>query len=170
MKLTEATRATTPSGVRWWTCDSSAWWSGSKSGVSSKTSRQAPVRCAGAPPRCGSMISESLETHGTVVSRDVEDDPQASAGPEDAVDLGERLVTAEPVEGLADRDRIDARVVERDRLRGSRVRRHAGKRPLERGAHLGDGLDRDHGRPGADQQRGQLPGAGGEVEDDPAPA
>ena len=84
------------------------------------------------------------------------------------MDLGERLVAVEPVEGLADRDGVHEARVERDRLGRARNRPHVRKRTLQHCAHLGDGLDRHDGRPGADQERRQLARPGSEVEDDPA--
>ena len=63
-----------------------------------------------------------------------------------------------------DRDRVDAAVRQRDLLRRARERLHGGDDALEHAAHLVARLDGDDVGAERDECRGQLAGAGGEVE------
>ena len=76
------------------------------------------------------------------------------------MDLGERLLGPEPMEGLRNRQCIDLTVRERDRLGGPLERTYV----LDLRAHLGDRLDCDHLRTARREQPRQLAGAGGEVD------
>ena len=68
------------------------------------------------------------------------------------------------MKGLADGDRVDARVRERDLLRRPAQRLRAGDDTLELRAHRVARLDRDHVGAGRQQCAGQLPGAGAKIE------
>ena len=81
------------------------------------------------------------------------------------MDFLQRLVASEPVKGRAGGDRVDRAGREWDRLGGAGQGPNAGERGLEHGAHLRHGLDGDDLRPGPHQERRQLSGARGQVED-----
>ena len=67
---------------------------------------------------------------------------------------------------LRDEHGVGGAVGQRDLLGGTVQDRDPGNDALELGAHPGDRLDRDHLRgQQLDQQTGQLPGPGGEVDD-----
>ena len=100
--------------------------------------------------------------HGFVAN--VEDHRQASAGAQDASDLGEGLRAVEPVEGLRTRHRVERRVGERDGLRGSIPNVELGERRLQDPAHARHRLDGDERRAERNQQPRELAGSGGEVE------
>ena len=68
------------------------------------------------------------------------DHGQAAARAQNARELGDRLAGVEPVERLADERRVDARVLERDRLGAARDRRAVHR------AHAFVRLDRDEAR------------------------
>ena len=86
----------------------------------------------------------------------IPEEGKAAAGAEHAVDLGERLLAAEPMERLRHRDRVDAPVVEWDRLRGA-VERFHGRRELdELRPHRGERLDREHAGAGRSQHAREL--------------
>jgi hypothetical protein len=57
--------------------------------------------------------------HRVALGAPVPQQREPAAGPEHAVDLGERGVAVEPVKGLRHRHEIHRRVVERDGLRGA---------------------------------------------------
>ena len=78
--------------------------------------------------------------------------------------LGQSLVVAEPVEGLADREGVDARIGKRDRLR--RAENCLGLRdgPPELCEHRLPRLDGDHLRFRRNERTRQLAGSGAEID------
>jgi hypothetical protein len=97
----------------------------------------------------------------------VPDQADAAVRPEDAVQLRYRLVVAEPVECLADRDCVDGAVAERDRFGGADQRLDARQHPPQLAEHLLAGLDRDDVRAARQQRTGELSGSRTEVEHRP---
>ena len=81
------------------------------------------------------------------------------------MDLGQRLLDAEPVERLPARHHVDAAVRQRDRLGRAVEGLHVGQRREQVLAHLVDRLDGDHAGAERDERARQLAGAGGEIED-----
>ena len=69
---------------------------------------------------------------------EVPDEPEPTAGPQDTMDLGQRLATAKPVERLADGHGVDRRVGKQDGLRRGGVRGHARQLSLQDRPHLVD--------------------------------
>jgi hypothetical protein len=86
----------------------------------------------------------------------VPDQSEPTARPEDTADLPDGLVPPEPVERLPAHDRVDAVVVERNRLGRAEQRVRAGDNARQRSQHLRAGLDRDDPRNPPDEQPGQL--------------
>ena len=86
-----------------------------------------------------------------------------------AVEFGERAIAVEPVERLRHGDRVRRAIPQRHVLggavEGDRERDSLGQLL----AHLGERLDRDHGRARSSEHPGQLAGAGADVDDDPPP-
>jgi hypothetical protein len=80
------------------------------------------------------------------------------------VKLRQRAPEVEPVHCRADRDRLRARVRQRQLLRGAGQRLHSRHGRFELRAHLVERLDGDHARAGRDELARQLPGAGGDVD------
>ena len=78
--------------------------------------------------------------------RDVPEQREHAAGPEHARDLADRRVVGEPVERLAREDRVDRRVLERDRLGRARANVRFRNARLEKLAQLVERLDGDHAR------------------------
>ena len=70
------------------------------------------------------------------------------------------------MEGLADEDRIDRVVGERDGVRAARNRLGLRHDPLQHRPHAVERLDRDHPREPTDELPRQLPRAGSQVEHD----
>ena len=110
-------------------------------------------------------LGEPRDPRNAFVSN-VPDEPEAAAGSKHAVDLRERLVARNQwnacptvtVHGACTQW-IASAVPE--------IAPDTRERLLQHRAHLGDRLDRHHGRAGADQQGGQLACPGGEVKDGP---
>ena len=80
------------------------------------------------------------------------------------MELGQSLVVAEPVERLADRDAVDARVGQRDRLGRTEQRLGLGHGSAQLRQHLLAGLHGDHPCACGHERARQLAGAGAEVE------
>ena len=108
-----------------------------------------------------SNASATAATQGTSSSSRFQSSPSAPPGRSDADDLGQRPLVVEPVKRLPDEHRVDARVVERDRLGGPGERLGRRRDP---GPHLVQRLDRDHLVPELEQLGGELAGPRAEVE------
>ncbi len=96
----------------------------------------------------------------------VEEDRERPARPQHARDLAHGVVVAEPVERLADEDRVDGVVLERNLRRRSGERLRLRHDLLEHGAHPCEGLDGDHALEAAHKLARELARAGREVEHD----
>ena len=102
--------------------------------------------------------------HRLVQVAAVPDEPEPSSRSEDAVDLGQGFLAPEPVKGLGDGHSVGRSVGER----------HLFRRPLdylsrrdhrtEYFSHSLDRLDGDYPCTAREQEPGQLPGAGGQVD------
>ena len=126
--------------------------------------------CAAAGGRSGSSSSSISRCSGSSSSHWFQSSADRAAGPQHAVHLGERLLRPEPVERLPDRDRVDGRVRERDRLRAAGERLGLRHDALEQRAHRVARLDGDDGGAEGDELARQLPGARGEIEHAPSRA
>jgi hypothetical protein len=107
----------------------------------------------------------SAAADGSLSSRRFQTSARAEPGRgrEDAVDLGQRVVGAEPVERLRRGDGVGRGVRKRNRLSRARQHLNAG----EERPHLLDGFDRDDPRPGLGEEPTQLARAGAEVDHRP---
>src|SRR5207248_2055894 len=94
----------------------------------------------------------------------VPDQREAAPGTQHTVDLAQGLVSAEPVKCLADGDRVDIAVRERDPFCSSSERGDARHLRLELRPHLADGLERDEVRAAREEQARELSGAGRQIE------
>jgi len=97
----------------------------------------------------------------------IPDQPEPPAGAHHPAKLGQRPLGVKPVKGLRDDDGVQAGRRERERLSDAREQRSARKTPAELRSHAGDRLHSREPRAGGDERRGELAGAGREV-DDPA--
>ena len=84
------------------------------------------------------------------------------------MELGDRLLVAEPVEPLSDRDRVDAVLRQRNAFCGSAYCFDARNRLHQLGTHRVTGLDGDDVRTRLEQRARQLAGSGREIEHSPA--
>jgi hypothetical protein len=114
------------------------------------------------PPPPDERVDRGEARIGLVPQVPDERDPPARSN--DAVQLRQRLVRAEPVERLPDRRGVDRRVRERDRLGRARERFDVRQNPLEHAAHLVAGLDGDDLHAERQQPPRELARAGAEVE------
>ena len=156
--LRDATRSCRP--ARSTTCSC-----GARSSSTGPKSRD-PARSlsSSSSPILGADLLRQAHHPGVAVDAHVPDDPERPARPQHACALRRRGALVEPVPGLPDADRVDARVGERDvlgRARQGLGARHGGDQLL---AHAVRRLDGRHAMAGSDQLARQLAGAGGQVE------
>jgi hypothetical protein len=105
-----------------------------------------------------------LVTELRELDRDVPEDYERSARTKHAGDLGDRLLTGEPVERLGREDRVDASVRERDRFAAAAERLATRNDLIEYGTHRVVRLHGHHAREPRHERPGQLAGARAEVE------
>jgi len=98
-----------------------------------------------------------------VEAADVVDEREHAAGPQHAVDLGQRARPVEPVKRLRDRDGVRARSGQRDRL--GRAVEHLDPARRDHRAHLRDRLDRDDLEAARGEQARELPRPGRQVDE-----
>ena len=110
------------------------------------------------------MTSDMARTHGTARRAGSRRAP-AAAGPQHAGDLGEGVVEANQWKAWATVTASTARVGRRDRLGGAVEDLDVGQHLGELRPHGRDRLDGDDVEAAADEQPGELAGAGGEVAD-----
>ena len=121
-----------------------------------------PVLCDRVAVRLEHVVERLLHTVVHIAAVVQERDSTARA--QNAVDLGQRAVGIEPVEGLRADDGVDRRVRERDVLGGPLQRLDLRRDPLQVLAHLVERLDRDHCCTARYEVARELPRAGGEIE------
>ena len=164
MKLIESTRSASPSASSVWTWAARRSTIGANGAERVKTARQASLARVGARVRYGLDQPSDRGLQRLVEVAAVPDQPEVPVRAQHARELAERRRVGEPVERLAGHDRVDLGVAQWQGFGLARADVGGRRGALERGAHPGDRLDRDHAQTSLEQRARQLAGAGADVQ------
>ena len=164
MKLIESTRSTSPSASSVWAWAARRSTIGANGAERVKAARQASLAMVGARVRYGIDQPSDRGLQRLVEVAAVPDQPEVPVRAQHARELAERRRVGEPVKRLAGHDRVDLAVAQWQGFGLARADVGGRRGALERRAHPGDRLDRDHAQTALEQRARQLAGAGADVQ------